>query len=1099
MHVPKIKFILSKGFMALLCAWSLLIYSACTDRKQQAFVDELNDKAYYFHYRNIDSTLYYAEKALAESNNYENGKAEALNNIAFYDIVKMNFATADSILNEVTKTTDNEVELLVADVQHMRICQRKSENKDYYLYQNSAQNRLDRIKETFNETTLSTLRGTRYLRLLKRIAYAESEFYIVSSTYYYYVGLEEKSREAIFSINADELIQVDSAQVADYLYNIGAGGIITAETKDAVTEAETEYLLQCQYVARKCGYVFWQANALQALAEQHIATDIDLAIEEAQQSLQLFEQYGDIYQIAGAYRTLASCYWSKGDYESSLENLKSALNNDIRIDLAPELVASIHERLCVVYSALDNKPESDLNRNFYLDLQDGTRQDRYLESRAEELGKSERQLNIMLFCVAAAIILLVVLMIVFYKMKKRREEHYDINQLLTPLQKWSDNNQQQLEALEDTYVETKEQINLGKLKYTDNIRKNVESRAKISLVNSIVPFIDRMIKEVNAENGHKDLTYVAELTDKVNEYNSLLTEWIKMRQGELSLKIESFSLKSLFDIVSKAKVACQIKGVSLTVDDTDETVKADRTLTLFMLNTLVDNARKYTPKGGKIHVSATSVDDCVEISVADTGEGLTEEQLSTVFDHKVSENQQTKDGGKGFGFGLMNCKGIIEKYKKVSSLFRNVMIAAESKKGEGSRFYFRLPKGKNFVMMLMMLFFATNISAQTAAIYADSAYSKNVKGEYESAILYADSCISTGTKDGNALLTAYNEAAVAALALHRWDVYDENNRNYVQLFKELSTDSNLPTYCSDLQKSQTNKNIAIILLVILFLSIIPLYYFLFYRQRVYYMLCVDRIRQINGILLKDIQPKDKLNEILPLIKDDFPDVLKRVVEQIILALRDSQQHLESKQNFIDLAEDECRRIDMENGNLHVSNNVLDNCLSTLKHETMYYPNRIRQLVEEFAANPSAEQDSQLTEMVTYYKELYTILDAQAMREVDNYKPNIGVVDMLGHKFLGDRLLLEYLFELLGVTENNSTIDETNEQYLRITLRKTDVKLSDDECKQLFSPEGKNIKMLVCRQIVRDHSQFTHRRGCGIFAQNNNETEIIITLPRYGQV
>lgn len=1085
--------------MALLCVWSLLVFSACTDREQRAIVDELNDKAYYFHYRNVDSTLYYAERALEESDNYENGQAEALNNIAFYDIVKMDFGKADSVLNRVKNTTDNEVELFVADVQQMRICQRKSANKDYYVFQNSAQTRLKRIKESIEGSKI--IRGNN--RLMKRIAYAESEYYIVSSTYYYYVGLDEKSRDAIFSINADELIQIDSAQVADYLYNIGAGGIVTGASEEEVAQTESDCLYQCQYIARKCGYVFWQANALQSIAEKKIATDVDGAIEDAKRSLELFQQYGDVYQIAGAYRTLANCYWASGDYESSLENLKSALNYDVRIDYAPELVSSIHERLCVVYSALDNKPESDMNRNFYLDLQDGTRQDRYLESRADELGKSEKQLNYMLVGVLCGIVILVVLLLIFYKMKKRREDNFDINQLLAPLEAWSDNNRRELERLEEQYEETQEQSNLGRQKYVENTRKNVESRAKVSVVNSIVPFIDRMVREVNTDSPGKDLSYVAELTDKVNEYNSLLTEWIQMRQGELSLKIESFSLKPLFDIVCRAKVACQIKGVNLSVEDTEETVKADRTLTLFMLNTLVDNARKYTPKGGQINVSAKSEPDYVEISVADTGEGLTEEQLETIFNHKVSDVQQSHEEGKGFGFGLMNCKGIIEKYKKVSSLFKDVMIAAEGKKGEGCRFYFRLPKGKHFVvLLLMMLMPFANLSAQTpqqVKAYADSAYRKNVAGDYKAAIIYADSCSHSGTDDYESLLTAYNEAAIAALALHEWDVYNENNRNYIQLFKDLSTDTNLPTYCSDLQKSQTNKNIAIILLVILFLSIIPAYYILFYRHRMYYLICVDNIKEINTILLKDIQPQEKIESILPLVKDDFPEALRGVVERILQALRDSQANMETKQNFIELAEDECRRIDMENGNLHVTNNVLDNCLSTLKHETMYYPSRIRQLID---VKPEQSDDGggrQLVEMVGYYKDLFTILNAQAMREVDKYKPMLGVVERFGQKFLGDKLLLDYLFELLAIDDENVSIEEASGQYIKLAVRKSDMELSDEECKQLFSPEGKNFKMLICRQIVRDHSQFTHRRGCGIYAQNNNGTEIIITLPKYGQV
>lgn len=48
---------------------------------------------------------------------------------------------------------------------------------------------------------------------------------------------------------------------------------------------------------------------------------------------------------------------------------------------------------------------------------------------------------------------------------------------------------------------------------------------------------------------------------------------------------------------------------------------------------------------------------------------------------------------KGSGFGLMNCKGIIEKYKKTNELFRVCLFDVESEPGKGSRFYFRLPLG----------------------------------------------------------------------------------------------------------------------------------------------------------------------------------------------------------------------------------------------------------------------------------------------------------------------------------------------------------------------------------------------------------------------
>ncbi len=67
-----------------------------------------------------------------------------------------------------------------------------------------------------------------------------------------------------------------------------------------------------------------------------------------------------------------------------------------------------------------------------------------------------------------------------------------------------------------------------------------------------------------------------------------------------------------------------------------------------------------------------------------------------------------------------------------------------------------------------------------------------------------------------------------------------------------------------------------------------------------------------------------------------------------------------------MLEDEVRCVEYENERLHISNSILDNCLSTLKHETMYYPSRIRQLVDE----PDGQLEA-IDELAIYYKECIT--------------------------------------------------------------------------------------------------------------------------------
>lgn len=128
-------------------------------------------------------------------------------------------------------------------------------------------------------------------------------------------------------------------------------------------------------------------------------------------------------------------------------------------------------------------------------------------------------------------------------------------------------------------------------------------------------------------------------------------------------------------------------------------VKADRALTLFMINTLAENARKYTPEGGTVKVYAHATDAYVEISVEDNGRGLSAEDIAhtlvkrymirVLSAERRGRPEELKEN-KGSGFGLMNCKGIIEKYKKTNELFRVCVFDIESEPGKGKPFLFPL-------------------------------------------------------------------------------------------------------------------------------------------------------------------------------------------------------------------------------------------------------------------------------------------------------------------------------------------------------------------------------------------------------------------------
>ena len=1056
---------------------STIILSACSRTDRQA-VDKLNEQSYAYHYRNIDSTESYARRAAKLAEGYHAGRAEALNNLAFVYIVRMEYDEAERLLNEVVETTNHQVQQLIAYVQQMRLCQRRSRNREFHDYRELADKTIRRINE--ERASLSE-------HDQRCLLYAETEYAIVNSTYYYYVGLEQQSIDALNAINPNE-VQRDTAQFLNYLYNIGAGGIITQGSQQEINQQEFDRLMRCFLMARQGDYPYFAANALEALSEHlmeppvrdHLMMDnmpamkflnpdhVDdnmLAGYLAENSLYIFREFGDVYQIAGAYRTLASCFRQIGDYESALYNLEQALS-DSAIYQAPDLVASIREQLSVAYAAIDDKQQSDYNRNLYLDVQETTRQDRQLEARANQYERAISQLNLMIIAVIVAIILLFFSLWLFNYLNKKRTK---------------------TEGTDELFEQKSEDIQALQLRVEASERRNLEQRAKVSLVNSVTPFIDRILHEVkNPEKA--DAEYIQELTDQINDYNDVLTYWIQLRQGELSLHIESFALQELFDLLAKGHASFQMKGVELNIAPTDAVVKADKVLTLFMLNTLADNARKFTDKGGKVSISANDLEEYVEIAVEDTGQGMTDEQLQHLF-----ESKPIKDDGKAqtsHGFGLLNCKGIIEKYRKISQIFSVCQIAATSKLGQGSRLFFRLPKGILRMLILGMLLTGSALTGYgqqpkptptdsdplaQASAYADSAYFCNINGQYERTLVFADSCIECLNRQylslqprgrylmrsiGNPSLIApeikwlhdgldvnyhiildiRNESAVAALALHEWQIYNYNNRIYTQLFKEMSADDTLGDYCRTMQQSQTNKTIAIILLVILALAILPAYYLLYYRHRLYSRFLSEQQRQTD----------------------------------------------------LEMLDDEQRRTELEISNLHVSNAVLDNCLSTLKHETMYYPSRIRQTLD------SGDTES-LSEVTSYYRELYGMLSQQAMRQVERTHLHLRPLSMEGVTILGDENLIRYLFEILrkqsGEKKPEIQFSQKNEKYVEVSVAMPGLDFSKEQPEDLFQPKREHIPFLICRQIVRDHGEATNRRGCGIRAEIiNGIPHILITLP-----
>ena len=234
--------------------------------------------------------------------------------------------------------------------------------------------------------------------------------------------------------------------------------------------------------------------------------------------------------------------------------------------------------------------------------------------------------------------------------------------------------------------------------------------------------------------------------------------------------------------------------------------------------------------------------------------------------------------------------------------------------------------------------------------------------------------------------------------------------------------------------------------------------------------------------------------------------LDGVVEEIEAELQRAQEVSAGKLADKRMLEDEIHRVKYENDKLHVSNLVLDNCLSTLKHETMYYPSRIRQLIAT-----DADDVLSLQELVGYYKELYTMLSAQAMEIVEEYirydREMLPHLLSLLRKATGEKKFIwekEHLSDgpaSAAVSVQDGQMSFANHQikgsrdsvYSHYIIRLADTRFTAEECRLLFTPLTRNLDFLLCRQIVREIGEVTNRRGSGIQAELSEDGMVIIRI------
>jgi len=167
-----------------------------------------------------------------------------------------------------------------------------------------------------------------------------------------------------------------------------------------------------------------------------------------------------------------------------------------------------------------------------------------------------------------------------------------------------------------------------------------------------------------------------------------LLNWARIQRGTMEFRPKIIDLhKPVSENISLFKENASQKKINLSHSVEPKTyICADPNMTDAIFRNLISNAVKFTYKGGEVRITGENDGGNVNISVSDTGEGISEENIQKLFRIDESYKKPGTAGEEGTGLGLMLCKEFVEK--------NNGEIRVESELGKGTTFSLSLPKGE---------------------------------------------------------------------------------------------------------------------------------------------------------------------------------------------------------------------------------------------------------------------------------------------------------------------------------------------------------------------------------------------------------------------
>lgn len=418
------------------------------------------------------------------------------------------------------------------------------------------------------------------------------------------------------------------------------------------------YQLRAYEISQQLGDKGMMATAKANLGKLYLSrNELSEALRAFQESLVLAKEVNSLPIIQDNYRNLSDYYSRSGDHEQALRLYKLYAS-------VKDSIMSQEERMKVKEMELKFNAHA-LQQEIELLL---------LDNEIHSLRQTRLKYGIFAL---AALSLVLILLFLGYLQRDRYKKR--TTRLLEDKNKELEKTNKKLQESEKHLRE----LNSTKDKFFSIIGHDLRNP-----LNALLGFSELMAgnsRDYSTEEVQKYSKIINEAAKNIHMLIENLLEWSRSQSGNIDFNPRQTDLVPIAEEILKIfRTQAEKKDISIESDlESGIQVFADGNLLSTILRNLISNAVKFTPKKGQVFVSTKQQPEGVLISVKDTGVGMTEDQLASLFSLTHSTTAGT-DEEKGTGLGLILCKEFVNKH--------GGRIWAESEPGKGSRFNLILPK-----------------------------------------------------------------------------------------------------------------------------------------------------------------------------------------------------------------------------------------------------------------------------------------------------------------------------------------------------------------------------------------------------------------------